>query len=251
MVKLAFVMLFYRSLFISLLAHLIFFLNISKPEQAAIKPKKLKTKVRIKTFKRKSSPKSKSSHKASLGWGRLSWSGVTGSKESKVGSTNSKILTLVDSGLTYPEEFVTLGIEGVVETQVVIDRNGKLNESQSYISCESKYLEIYLRRVLRKTLLNNDLVTTKDTGIYKFKFIFELHTGLDKNDQVMLERDSYLYRSAYGGKSNIDKVNKAAAQTIATILNPLSLLRFLPNIQKAKKMRIEKKLRSYQRDSYW
>jgi len=243
-------MLLIRFIFISLVIHTLMFLSISIYKDRRVSSKRPQIPFKLKTQKLRKKKSSSLGNESPFSWKSFSVGKSTGKTSSSTGSGGVKVLRLLDDLLVYPSEFAKIGIDGYVTCRVVINKNAQFDEKLSYIYSNSKYLEIYVRQTLRKALLNSSEVTSRDVGVYKISIQFKLHTGLNKQEEHKI--DNYtIFRSRYGVKSKIDRLNNGVAQTIGSIMNPLSLLRFLPNIKNAQAKRLSKKLNRYHRDEYW
>ncbi|EQC50525.1 hypothetical protein [Bacteriovorax sp. DB6_IX] len=254
------------ALILSLLVHvLIIFktrisLNQNFNNKKLVNVAKRSSRVKIKRYQRPSNKRKKvsrlnsrlNSRRREI-WQGLDFSHARGELknfEQEDSSKHYKVVELIDEQLVYPSEFSEIGLEGIVEIKIVIDRKGQFDESLSYFSSKSKYLEIYMRRLLRKCLRDNRILTKKDTGVVELIVEFDLTTELRK-DNHGLSHSKYLYRQAYGGKTPVERGGKVLTEVLGAVMNPLVLLKHLPSIKAAQRRRLLKKLRSYQRDSYW
>lgn len=250
------------ALILSLLVHVLILFKTSIPLNQKINNKKLvnvakgSSRVKIKSYQRPLNKRKKVSRLNSRRreiWQGLDFSHARGelkSFEQEDSSKHYKVVELIDEQLVYPSEFSEIGLEGIVEIKIVIDRKGQFDESLSYFSSKSKYLEIYMRRLLRKCLRGNRTLTKKDTGVVELIVEFDLTTELRK-DNHGLSHSKYLYRQDYGGKTPVERGGKVLTEVLGAVMNPLVLLKHLPSIKAAQRRRLLKKLRSYQRDSYW
>jgi hypothetical protein len=253
MASLTFVMLNRYFLIISIGLHLVLFFETRL--QTKKKPRKLvsKTTLKIKKQKtRKNKSRIKKGPGPNISWNSLRFAGNSNSAKITRGKYSSTIYEIIDSAMVYPEELAAVGISGQVHAKIFISSKGHFREEYSYFKGSSKYLEICVRKILRKSLKNNHLVTSKDQGVHKAIFEFKLTTALKDNMAIKSGLDGmYFYRRRYGVSNGIDKINKGVTEVLGAIMNPLSLLRFLPSVKEHKKKRIKRKLETYQRDEYF
>jgi hypothetical protein len=93
------------------------------------------------------------------------------------------IYELIDHRLYYPEEFGDAGIEGIVESRIVFSKEGKYLKSQSRVKSQSRYLRVFVLRILREVLdqpLPSNYLKGRETNLtVKCLFQFDLRRKQD------------------------------------------------------------------------
>jgi len=182
--------------------------------------------------------------------------GVFGDRLNSIqpGSIYSEIYSKINQHLNYPKELINHNIKGIVNVRLSFSSSGNYLESQTQILSYSKYLKVHVARVLRKAFKYKvKLKSKRNINTLDSIFKFNLTTGIAKSNS---SKALYFIRTAYGGNSPIDKINKGVNNIISHASNWLLFLQYRPDFLKTDKELMRKEfnksiLRNYKNDPAW
>jgi len=166
-------------------------------------------------------------------------------------SKNSRVYEVferIEESLTYPRVFKSSKFTGTVKAKIYFNSKGHYLEDISHFE-GMNYLKVLVAQTIRKAFHEKIMQKNRDRdGFYVTCFFdFRLVTNTNKvRESSVSSKFLYFYRQGYGGERGIDYLNKTASG----IFNTLSLLEYLPK-SKNLKMKNNRKLEKYRRDSAW
>lgn len=247
----------YSFIALSIILHVILFSSLKLRDHKPLDKKSLKSTVKI-VFKKKSTPKPaqsalkkgiwKSFNMGELNTNRLvGQSKVSDSNQRGVDAVSLKIHELIEPRVVYPSFISKLGIQGFVICKIYINEKGVYIESLSQVESSNKFLEIYIRRILRQALEKGLDQYIKKNGFYSINFHFHLATRPREIENTNL--NFYVWKR--GGDRGVDQLSNGLSEALGSVANILSLLKYLPNVKESEKKRIQKEIEILKRDEYW
>lgn len=182
---------------------------------------------------------------------KLNESRVLSNSDLQVGEANH-VFSEIEKNLLYPAELVEIGASGSFSVKFYLDKDGNYLENRTKISEGTRFLRVYIARVLRKSLINmNRKLKLSKLTQFDATFKFQLSTSHVKLESSQVLKNRYFfYRQNYGISTGRDKVMNGLTKTLTGISNIFSLLQYLPDSDKTK-LRKKRLLENYINDPFY
>jgi hypothetical protein len=102
---------------------------------------------------------------------------------------HSYLYELIDEHLDYPDEFKDKGIQGSVKVTFSINAEGFLEKGSLKMDSASRYLKVFVHRVLRKTFENPVPLSKRPSSYLYARFDFEILPQAVVNSQARASYD--------------------------------------------------------------
>lgn len=251
---------FFSVLLYILTLHLIIFipfLEVNNDQKIQKEDKSFRVKkIRLSFSPKKKSPKLKSKNREKVQFNMLRY---TPSKDTELGpgftqadaSKSSEVYEIfkrIEERLTYPDILKSSKFTGIVKAKIYFNSKGQYLENVSRFE-GMNYLKVLVAQTIREAFQQRIMQKNKDRdGFYVTCFFdFRLVTNMNKvRESGVSSKFLYFYKQGLGGERGMDYLNKTASG----VFNTLSLLQYLPK-SKSLKMKNERELEKYRRDSAW
>ena len=148
------------------------------------------------------------------------------------------LYSLIDNYIDYPEELAEHDIQGGVEAQFMLTKEGIYLEEFTRINSKSRYLKVYVARRLRKAFSELNTSKLKLKKMTKVKVLIFFHLTQSSSPFVkssLYDNYIFLYRKRRGISTISDRAIHSVTKALGYVSNILTLINdLIPDSSKTK-----------------